>query len=412
MSFIYNFGIYLYLFAIRISSLFSNKARMWLNGRRKIFERLKAEVVTKDRIAWFHAASLGEFEQGRPVIEAFKEIHPEFKILLTFFSPSGYEIRKNYSGADFIYYLPIDTLQNAKKFIRIMNPKLAVFIKYEYWYNYLTELQKKQIPIYIVSAIFRPEQHFFKPYGSWFRNKLRKITCFFVQNKQSLELLQSIGIKNCLISGDTRFDRVFEIAKKAKDSPIVEKFVNNKKVLLGGSTWPPDENQIQALAEKNRGQLKIIIAPHEVGSERIESIKKTFSGFKTILISEADKEPVKEAEILIVDGIGYLSSLYQYCSVAFIGGGFGKGIHNILEAVTFGKPVIFGPNYKKFKEARDLVEKKGAFSVTNGNELQAVYEKLFSDLEFYNSDSKVCSEYVKSNTGATKKILDYLDQQL
>jgi 3-deoxy-D-manno-octulosonic-acid transferase len=412
MSFIYNFGIYLYLIAIRISSLFSIKAKKWLKGRKNIFEHLKANIDAQDKIAWFHAASLGEFEQGRPVIEAYKSKHPEYKILLTFFSPSGYEIRKNYAGADYIYYLPIDTKLNAKKFIRIVNPQVAVFIKYEYWFNYISELYKKNIPIFIVSAIFRADQHFFKPYGAWFRKRLKSITCFFVQNKHSIELLQSIGISNCIVSGDTRFDRVHEIATKAREFPLVEKFVGNKKVLLGGSTWPPDENLILSLKQKYKGSIKIIIAPHEVDPERIDSIKKTFAGFKTVLMSEADEQNIKDQDVLIIDEIGYLSGIYQYCFVAFIGGGFGKGIHNILEAVTFGKPVIFGPNFGKFKEATDLVEKGGAFNVNYEEDLFSVWTKLFTEEEFYTSASQTCYGYVKSNTGATQTILSHMDKYL
>jgi len=410
MSLLYNISIYSYHLLISVSSLFNEKARLWLMGRKNIFFSLSDIINTKDKFVWFHVASLGEFEQGRPVIEAFREKFPQYKILLTFFSPSGYEIRKDYKGADFIFYLPIDTKINAQKFIQIVNPKLAIFIKYEFWFNYLDVLHKKNIPVFIISAIFRKEQHFFKWYGGWFRKMLKKITFFFVQNRSSLELLDSIGIKNAKISGDTRFDRVFAISQKTQKYPLVAKFTEGKKVFLAGSTWQPDEELIEQLADKNKNDIKFIIAPHEVHEERIRSLISRFGKHKVLRHSESDEININHADILIIDGIGFLSSLYQYCDVAYIGGGFGKGIHNILEAATFGKPVIFGPNYFKFQEAVELISQGGAISVNNINELFKNTDKLLKEADYYRTCSEICKNYIISKCGATHIILDNLQK--
>ena len=379
MSLFYQIAIYGYSLTIRIASFFNKKAGLWINGRNDIFKNLEKAIDPNERIAWFHAASLGEFEQGRPVIEAFRQKFPGFKILLTFFSPSGYEIRKNYSGADYIFYLPPDTKPNAKRFIETVKPEIAVFIKYEFWFNYLKILYDKDLPVFVISAIFRKEQHFFKWYGGWFRKMLKSITMFFVQNEESKELLQSIGIENVTISGDTRFDRVSAIAGSLKTFPPVEKFAGNTKVFLAGSTWPRDEELILRLANDLAGKMKFIIAPHEIGHERIASITRLFSGFKVLKFSESNESSFAGAHILIIDGMGFLSGLYRYCHIAYIGGGFGKGIHNILEAATFGKPVIFGPKYDKFQEATDLTKLKGAFSVSTAKELEKIAVKLLSD---------------------------------
>jgi 3-deoxy-D-manno-octulosonic-acid transferase len=404
MSALYNFAIFIYHFLIKISSLFNDKAKLWVQGRKNLLTRISQEVNYKDEIIWFHAASLGEFEQGRPVMEAFRKKYPSFKILLTFFSPSGYEIRKNFEGADYVFYLPIDTPGNAKQFIQLVNPKIAVFIKYEFWYNYIQILQGKKIPVFIISAIFRKEQHFFKWYGSWFRKMLSRFSYFFVQNQESFGLLRSIGIDKVLISGDTRFDRVQDIARNKKSFPLIEKFAVGHKVLLAGSSWPTDEAIIQKLPENLA--LKIIIAPHEIHEEHIAAIENRFGKNKTLRNSKADEASIVKAEILIIDGMGFLSSLYQYCDIAYIGGGFGKAIHNILEAVTFGKPVIFGPTYHKFKEAVDLIELGGAFTIKNEHEFIEVFNSLLKDPTFYLETSKICREYVEKNCGATASILD------
>lgn len=412
MSYLYNITIHLYLLLIRVSGLFNDKARLWLKGRNNIIKRISEQINSKEDIVWFHAASLGEFEQGRPVIEAFRQKFPDYKILLTFFSPSGYEVRKDYKNADYIFYLPIDTKSNARKFVQTVNPKLVIFIKYEFWFNYLNELHKNNIPTFIISAIFRKEQHFFKWYGGWFRKKLKCINRFFVQNRESLELLNSIGINNVGVSGDTRFDRVFAIAQQAKKFPLIEKFINDKKVFLGGSTWQPDEELIEHLTNKFKDNLKFIIAPHEIDKERIKSVLTTFNKHKVLKYSEANEDNVQNADVLIIDGIGFLSGLYQYCDIAYIGGGFGKGIHNILEAVTFGKPVIFGPNYQKFAEAKDLVGLKGAFNISNERELLEITDSLIRNQTILRSSSLICKKYIENKRGATKVVLNFIQKSL
>jgi 3-deoxy-D-manno-octulosonic-acid transferase len=410
MSILYNFAIFIYSLLIKFSSLFNSKAKLWIQGGKNLLTRISQEIDINHNIIWFHAASLGEFEQGRPVMEAFRKKYPSYKILLTFFSPSGYEIRKNYEGADYIYYLPLDTRKNALRFVQHVNPKMAVFVKYEFWFNYIQVLQQKQIPIFIISAIFRKEQHFFKWYGGWFRKMLGKITFFFVQNDESFELLRSIRIEQVMKTGDTRFDRVLEIARNRKSFPLVETFSAGHKILLAGSSWPPDEELIQKLPINK--DLKIIIAPHEIHEEHIVSIENKFNHVKTLRYSKADENNILQTEVLIIDGMGFLSSLYQYCDIAYIGGGFGKAIHNILEAVTFGKPVIFGPMYHKFKEAVDLIQKGGAFTVSNENEFNEIFIRLATDSDFYQNASKICLKFVEENSGATAIIMSKLSNYI
>jgi 3-deoxy-D-manno-octulosonic-acid transferase len=395
----------MYHLGIQLASLFNKKAKLWVEGRIGIFEKLRTEIGEQKNIVWFHAASLGEFEQGRPVMEAFRQKYPNRKILLTFFSPSGYEIRKNYKGADFVYYLPIDLKKNVDRFLSIVKPELVFFIKYEFWFNFLRKLHKLQIPVFIVSANFRENQHFFKWYGGWFRKNLRHITGFFVQNQRSLSLLKSIGINQVIVSGDTRFDRVVEIATHPKKFPLVKEFVQDGFVILAGSTWPEDEKILHHLFSSNFAGFKLIIAPHEIHEAHLLQIEKIFSNQKAIRFSKAGKKEISNYNVLIVDGMGFLSSLYQYCHLAYIGGGFGKGIHNILEAVTFGKPVVFGPQYKKFTEAVDLVEKGGAFTFQDESELKPLIGRFISSDNNYEKSSLVCKNYIETNKGATQKIL-------
>lgn len=408
ISFLYNLFILIYYFAIRVAALYNPKARLWISGRKNILKKLATSIDSQDKIVWFHAASLGEFEQGRPLIEAFRNQNPDFKILLTFFSPSGYEIRKNYNGADYIVYLPLDTRKNALQFIHIVQPKFVVFIKYEFWYNFIKALSGNGIPVFFASVIFRKEQHFFKWYGGWFRKILRKVSFFFVQNEESENLLNSIGIHQVTISGDTRFDRVYNITQKVKEFPLVKKFTMGNKVLLAGSTWPKDELLIEELIKQN-ASFKIIIAPHEVNRERIDSLIKRFALQNVVKYSEAD-ETISKARILIIDGMGFLSGLYQYCNIAYIGGGFGAGIHNILEAATFGKPVIFGPNYQRFAEAVDLIQLKGAFSINTSAELINTIGSLFDDESKWQTSSSANQEYVKKKKGATAIILSRISE--
>ncbi len=416
MRFFYTFSIYLYACAIRIASLFNPKAKLWLNGRKNIIEDIRFQIQSSrlktndSKLIWFHCASLGEFEQGRPLMEKYKSHHPEAKIVITFFSPSGYEIRKNYAGADYIFYLPIDTVKNAKTIIEIIQPTAVFFVKYEFWFNYLFILKNKNIPTYLVSGIFRKEQLFFKWYGAWFRKQLASFTTFFVQNETSVQLLNSIGYNNVLLTGDTRFDRVFEIATSVKEIDLVKKFVDDNNVLIVGSSWSEDEKIIANFFENNQLLTihhKLIIAPHEIGEIRIQSIEYQFNKLKTARYSEADERTIQDAQVLIIDNIGMLSSLYQYGTIAYIGGGFGKGIHNILEAATVGLPVILGPRYEKFIEAKELIELGGAFSINNVVELEKIMLFL-NDAKVLKTISQTSKTYVQNRTGATEKILNVI----
>lgn len=411
MAFLYNVFVFFYFLAIQVASLFNEKAKLWIAGRRDIFKHLKSDVDGCENIVWFHAASLGEFEQGRPVLEAFKEENPEYKILLTFFSPSGYEVRKNYQGADFVYYLPIDLKRNVKRFLQMVQPKFVFFIKYEFWFNYLKSLNRLKIPVFVISANFRKNQHFFKWYGGWFRKHLRNINWYYVQNENSSKLLLSIGIHNISVSGDTRFDRVVEIAKYPQKFPLVEQFASKGFVLLAGSSWPDDENLLLSLILQNIPDFKLIIAPHEIHEEHLLHIENIFSDQKTKRLSQVNTHNILNSNVLIIDGMGFLSSLYQYCHVAYIGGGFGKGIHNILEAVAFGKPVVFGPNYEKFVEAVKLVDEGGAFSFQNEVGLISLIHNLEKLDSHYEKSAAICTQYIESNKGATSRILQSVSKQ-
>lgn len=406
MRTLYSIIIHCYNFILNLASLFHPKARLWVNGRKNIFDQLKLKLSKFDRehsVIWFHCASLGEFEQGRPLIERYRSLHPQSIILLTFFSPSGYEIRKNYSGADVICYLPIDTPACSKRFLDIVKPSAAIFVKYEFWFNYLDELKKRKIPTYLVSGIFRDKQHFFKPYGAWFRKQLGSFSHFYLQDKHSEELLHSIGFANTNVVGDTRFDRVSEIAKSVKQFPWIESFKGSSAIIVAGSTWPQDEELLSELEFKN---YKLIIAPHEINENHIKSIETVFRkrNIKCIRYSNVSENNIHDAQILIINNIGMLSSLYQYGTIAYIGGGFGKGIHNILEAATFGLPVIFGPNYQKFAEAVELSNLGGAFSINSKADLEKVFH-LLHDEQVLKTASHISKYYVESRTGATEKIL-------
>jgi len=410
MQQIYSFLIMCYGFAIRVAAVFDKKAALWLRGRsqyRVILEKVFSEApynLHGRKLAWFHCASLGEFEQGRPIIEAFKQQHSEYLILLTFYSPSGYEVRKAYAGADHILYLPLDTQSNVRNFVDTVKPDIVFYIKYEFWFNFLSYLQSKKIPTILVSAIFRPDQHFFKGYGEWPRKILKGFTRIFVQNEDSKELLYFIGIENVEVSGDTRFDRVAAVALKPREIEIAKAFALNHQVVVAGSTWPVDEELIFNLVEKNSHKLRFIIAPHEISPDHIASLLQK-AGPKAVLYSKANAEDVKNAEILIIDSIGMLSLLYQYGTIAYIGGGFGVGIHNILEASAFGLPVFFGPVYHKFNEARELIELKGAFEVKKPEDLLLKSEELFSDPAKLANASAISKRFVSDGCGATEIIL-------
>ena len=415
--FFYHIFLLLYRAGIGIASLWNAKARLWIDGRKDIFKRLISELSTNDSaLIWFHCSSLGEFEQGRPVIEALKSQIPNSKFLLSFFSPSGFEIRKDYKGADWVFYLPLDSKRNAKNFFDTINPSLVVFVKYDYWYYYLTECKKRNIPLLMTSAIFRNEQPFFKWYGSLHRRMLNCFTHFFVQDKESAALLTSINIKNATVAGDTRFDRVSEIAKNFTSIAVVEKYCDDSNVLVAGSTWPEDEKIIKEVTTEFP-TLKLIIAPHEIDKEHLQQLKILFPD--SIFYSELSEGVISDTthrslftthNCLIIDNIGMLSRLYHYATIAYIGGGFNKGIHNTLEAAVYGKPVLFGPNYKKFKEAAGLIETGGGISVASGDQLSTVVKKLLGDKDELKLRSKKAFEFVNENRGATEKIIHYINE--
>ncbi|MCB2197081.1 MAG: 3-deoxy-D-manno-octulosonic acid transferase [Bacteroidetes bacterium] len=404
---LYLLGIRIFQILVLLASPFNSKAKLWLKGRKTIFKSLKQNVDSNEKIYWIHCASLGEFEQGRPLIEALKNAYPQYKILLTFYSPSGYEIRKNYEHADYVYYLPLDTPLNAKHFVEMVKPQAVFFVKYEFWYFFLREINKRNIPLYLVSGIFRKNQRFFKPNGIKSRKMLKWFTHFFVQNEESKELLQSINITNVSVAGDTRFDRVYDITQKAKSLPLIESFTKDEIVLIAGSSWKADEELLLKYFNESTHQFKLIIAPHEIHKENITRIEKTISDSKKILkFSEANKTNIHKADVLIIDSIGILSSVYKYGNIAYIGGGFGKGIHNILEAATFGLPILFGPNYLKFKEAIELIKLKGAFTIKNYDELKSKLDSFLSNQERIKESGKISSKYVEQNRGATAHILN------
>ncbi len=404
MRLLYTCAIYLYQAAISIASLFNNKAKLWIRGRKNIFKELEVKCSDTQDIVWFHCASLGEFEQGKPFIEKVKKEHPQAKILVTFFSPSGYTIRKNDPIADFVFYLPIDTISNAKRFIKIVNPKFAVFVKYEYWYNYIQQLDKQNIPFFYISAIFRKEQYLFKWYGSWFVRQLKKCTRFFVQDDQSIQLMNQLHIDKVTKTGDTRFDRVYQIASKPYELPIIKQFKNKSKLLVAGSTWEPDDKILRSFLDQNHGSFKLIIAPHEIHPSRIQFLKDLFIDYNLICYSEMENENLADYQVFIIDTIGILSKIYKYSDYSYIGGAFGAGLHNILEAAVFGVPLFFGPKYQKFKEARDLVQLEGAFSILNDEQLIQKITQLEMRQEEYDKTCNICKKFVHNNIGAVDMI--------
>lgn len=408
----YNIIIYLYLAGVAIYSLFNEKVRKMWRGERAAVALLKEKVDPQAKYVWFHAASLGEFEQGRPLMEQLRKEHPEYKILLTFFSPSGYEVRKNYKGADIITYLPLDTITNARRFLRTIHPVMAFFIKYEFWYNYLHILKHRNVPVYSVSSIFRPDQVFFKWYGRQYGRVLNCFTHFFVQNEISKELLAKIGITAVTIVGDTRFDRVLQIKEASKQLPIVETFKQDAKVFVAGSSWPPDEEIFIKYFNEHR-DWKLIIAPHVIGEDHLTQIEKLLEGRKVIRYSEySDKsdysensEKLANAEVLIVNCFGLLSSIYHYGDVAYVGGGFGVGIHNLLEAAVWDVPVFFGPNNQRFQEAQGL-KKSGGFEISNYTDLEKQMGRFIADEAYLKEQGRLAGQFVKGKAGATQEVLN------
>ncbi len=404
MRVLYTISIIFYAFIVKLSSFSNPKAKKWINGRISTFKELQKfrNQFPNSPLLWFHCASLGEFEQGRALIEKIKKENATYKIAITFFSPSGFEVRKNYEFADFVCYLPIDTPKNANEFVRILNPEKVFFIKYEYWFNFIDALWKQKIPLYVISAIFRKNQLFFQFYGFWFKKQLKKIHCFFAQNNESIELLKSIGINSGIVSGDTRFDRVVEVSNSSISFPALEKLDKSKTFIIG-SSWEADEVLISKALE-NLSNITLIIAPHEVSESRIWDIKKTFHEKKPILLSQLTESNAKAYELIIVDSIGKLSSIYQYGFAAYIGGGFGKGIHNILEAACWGMPIVFGPHYHKFYEAKTLVNRGSAFSIQSAEEFSEVVSSLLSNNELLRNASETSRQFVLEQKGVVDSI--------
>lgn len=401
---IYSLGIYLYAGCIKIASLFNKKARLLVKGHRQIFSTLENQVDKAASYLWFHASSLGEFEQGRPLIERIHRKHPECRILLTFFSPSGYEVRKDYKGADIVCYIPFDTPRNVRKFLDNIKIEKAFFIKYEFWPNFLKGLHRRNIEIFSVSSIFRDNQLFFKWYGKSYAKALTYFKHLFVQDRHSKDLLYSIGISDVSIVGDTRADRVIEVAAASKQFPIIEKFVNGNPTFIAGSSWPADEELFIPYFMPKR-DWKLIIAPHEIHEEHLAEIEGRLEGRDFIRLSKATLENIKGYDTLIIDCFGMLSSIYRYGHIAYIGGGFGVGIHNILEAAVFDIPVLFGPNNQRFREAQDLKRLKGGFEITDAYSFRILIDKFISDPGFLKKAGRNAGDYVRSNSGTSDRIL-------
>ena len=408
MYFLYNIAIYITSFLLKFIVIFNTKIRLFVDGRKNVFQKLQEHISDSDSVIWFHCASLGEFEQGRPIIEKLKPHKPHFKIIVTFFSPSGYEVQQNYPFADIVTYLPLDTKKNAKKFLQIVKPQAAIFVKYEFWPNLLRELKKENIKTILVSGIFRENQSFFKGYGSWMKKSLTTFDHFFVQNANSKKLLENIGFNNVTISGDTRFDRVYNILNQDNSIKEIENFTNNKHVLVAGSSWLEDERLlVEYINNEATEDEKFIIAPHNINAKEIEKLKGSFKK-ETMLFSEKDKNNIQNAQVLIIDSIGMLTKVYSYANIAYVGGGFKTGLHNILEPATYGVPIVIGPYYEKFNEAKELVELKACLVVNNKAEFNTVVKSLYKDKNLIKEKGKIAGNYVKENTGATDQILAYL----
>ncbi|WP_289665039.1 3-deoxy-D-manno-octulosonic acid transferase [Flavobacterium panacagri] len=406
MLFLYNLTIYTAGFFLKIIALFSPKIKLFVEGRKNVFSILEEKIKAEDKTIWFHAASLGEYEQGLPVIEKIKEKYPSHKIIVTFFSPSGYEVRKNNTVADVTIYLPLDTKNNAKQFLELTHPEFAFFIKYEFWLNYLKELEKSKTPTYLISGIFRDSQVFFKWYGSFYRNALKAFTYFFVQNESSKQKIEAIGLKNVIVSGDTRFDRVAAILERDNSLEYIERFKNNQQTIIIGSSWPKDEALIAAYINQAPENVKFIIAPHNIKADQISNLKSQITK-STVLFSEKENKDLKTYNVFIIDTIGILTKIYSYGTIAYVGGGFGNpGIHNILEPATFGIPIVIGPNYSNFAEAVSLVELQGCTVISSNTELKDIFDRLLSDNLFFKEKSEICSSFIQKNKGATETILN------
>ena len=400
---IYNLAMYILELGVKLAALFSEKPAKMVKGYREVFDLLQRKIDRNAQYIWFHAASLGEFEQGRPLIERIRKEYPQYKILQTFFSPSGYEVRKNYDGADIVCYLPIDTPGNVKKFVDLVNPRMVFFVKYEFWQNYLNALYKKGIPVYSVSSIFRPNQIFFRWYGKGYQQVLKTFAHLFVQNEESKQLLAGIGVTNTTVVGDTRFDRVLDICAAAKQLPLVQKFKGDALTFVAGSSWGPDED-IFIKYFNAHPEMKLIIAPHVVNDSHLKEIESKLQR-SCVRYTKATEENVQQADCLIIDCYGLLSSIYRYGEISYIGGGFGVGIHNVLEAAVYGIPVIFGPNNKKFREAQHLLANKGGFEINGYEDFEQLMNKFLSDEAYLKQSGKAAGDYVKGNAGAMEEIM-------
>ena len=416
MLFLYNLIIQIASFLLKIVAVFSPKIKLFVEGSKSVFEILESKINANDKTIWFHAASLGEYEQGLPVIERIKEKFPNHKIVLTFFSPSGYEVRKNNLVADVTVYLPLDTKKNALQFLSIVRPEMVFFIKYEYWPNYLTELRKLGIPTYLISGIFRKNQLFFKWYGGFYRTALNTFTYFFVQNESSKKLLLELGKTNVAVSGDTRFDRVASILEKDNSLDFIETFKNDTLTIVAGSSWPKDENLLVDYINQTSEKIKFIIAPHNIKEEQIQELKNSISK-RVVLFSEKSNKNLADFDVFIIDTIGILTKIYSYADIAYVGGGFGNpGVHNILEPATFGVPIVIGPNFSHFAEATALVNREGCISISNKKELMDAFSNLIANDNIRHEKGHICNTFVQMNKGATdiimKKINDQVEQIL
>ena len=403
---IYNLAMYILELGLKLAALFSDKPAKMVKGHREVFDLLKGKIDRNARYIWFHAASLGEFEQGRPLIERIRKEYPQYKILQTFFSPSGYEVRKNYDGADIVCYLPIDTPSNVKKFVDLVNPCMVFFVKYEFWQNYLNALYKKGIPVYSVSSIFRPGQIFFRWYGKSYQRVLKTFAHLFVQNEESKTLLAGIGVNHTTVVGDTRFDRVLDICAAAKQLPLVQKFKGDTLTFVAGSSWGPDED-IFIKYFNAHPEMKLIIAPHVVNDSHLKEIESKLQR-SSVRYTQATEANVEKADCLIIDCYGLLSSIYRYGEISYIGGGFGVGIHNVLEAAVYGIPVIFGPNNKKFREAQHLLANKGGFEINGYEDFESLMNKFLTDEAYLKQSGQAAGDYVKGNAGAMELIMSHV----
>ena len=411
MFFLYNLIVVFADFLVKMLAVFSPKLTLFVDGRKIVFDTLASKIKTGDKTIWFHAASLGEYEQGLPVMEQMKLQFPNHKIILTFFSPSGFEVRKNNTVADVTVYLPLDTANNAKKFIELVHPEMVFFIKYEYWPNYLTVLKAQATPTFLISGIFREEQWFFKWYGGFYRKALDAFEHFFVQNSHSKELLLQLGKSNVTVSGDTRFDRVSTILEKDNTLNFITEFKNNTLTIVVGSCWPKDESLLVAFINATSFPVKFILAPHNIKAEQIQELKQSISK-KTVLFSEKEGKHLADFEVFIIDTIGILTKIYSEADIAYVGGGFGNpGVHNILEPATFGVPIVIGPNFSHFAEATALVNMEGCVSISTGKELQEQFENLIQNVTIREEKGHICGTFVQMNIGATAQILNYIQKR-